>query len=189
MLSTLPSSACDGSGAGSCQDIEQPIVGRPPVGSGLAEERQQLTDLSTKGTAAAATLTCARILLKADASPGGPDWTEAQIAEALDTSLATIHRVRETFVTEGLDRALQRRRPTGRTFRKLDGAQEAHLIAVASNAHVGVVMVIHVALTRWLPQQPRWEGGPLGQMNLSPIAQALACSGEGEERTPQEAPA
>jgi transposase len=99
-----------------------------------AEERQQLTDLSTKGTAAAATLTHARILLKADASPGGPDWTDAQIAEALDTSLATIHRVRETFVTEGLDLALQRRRPTGRTFRKLDGAQEAHLIAVACSA-------------------------------------------------------
>ena len=30
--------------------------------------------------------------------------------------------------------ALQRRRPTGRTFRKLDGAQEAHLIAVACSA-------------------------------------------------------
>jgi Transposase DDE domain len=42
------------------------------------------------------------------------------------------------------------------------------------HAHVGVVMVVHVALARWLAKQPRWEGGSLGQMNLSPIAQALA---------------
>jgi hypothetical protein len=98
------------------------------------EERQRLTELTTKGTAAAATLTHARILLKADASPAGPDWTDAQIVEALDTSLATSHRVRQTCVTEGLDLALQRRRPTGRTFRKLDGAQQAQLIAVACSA-------------------------------------------------------
>jgi transposase len=98
------------------------------------EERERLTDLSTKGTAAAATLTHARILLKADAAAGGPNWSDAQIAEALDTSPATIHRVRQAFVTEGLDTALQRRRPTGRTFRKLDGAQEAQLIAVACSA-------------------------------------------------------
>jgi Transposase DDE domain len=42
------------------------------------------------------------------------------------------------------------------------------------HAHVGVVMVVHVALARWLATQPRWQGGSLGQMNLSPIAQALA---------------
>jgi transposase len=95
------------------------------------EERQQLSDLVTKGSAAAATICHARLLLKADASPGGPDWTDAQIAQALDCSPATIHRVRQTFVDEGLEPALQRRRPTGRTFRKLDGAQEAHLIAIA----------------------------------------------------------
>ena len=42
------------------------------------------------------------------------------------------------------------------------------------HAHVGVVMVVHLALASWLAMQPRWKGGPLGQMNLSPIAQALA---------------
>lgn len=42
------------------------------------------------------------------------------------------------------------------------------------HAHVGVVMVVHVALARWLASQPRWEGGSLGRMALSPIAQALA---------------
>jgi hypothetical protein len=54
------------------------------------------------------------------------------------------------------------------------------------HAHVGVVMVVHLALARWLAMQPRWEGGPLGQMNLSPIAQALAQLDE--ERDPAPAP-
>jgi len=42
------------------------------------------------------------------------------------------------------------------------------------HAHVGVVMVVHVALARCLAKQPRWEGRSLGQMNLSPVALALA---------------
>jgi hypothetical protein len=49
----------------------------------------------------------------------------------------------------------------------VNGARRFH-------AQVGVVRVVHRALARWLAMQPRWEGGPLGQMNLSPIAQALA---------------
>jgi Transposase DDE domain len=41
------------------------------------------------------------------------------------------------------------------------------------HAHVGVVMVVHLALARWLAGQPRWEGS-LSSVSLSPIAQALA---------------
>jgi hypothetical protein len=37
-------------------------------------------------------------------------------------------------VEEGLEAALHRKRPTGRQYRKLDGRQEAHLIAVACSA-------------------------------------------------------
>lgn len=54
------------------------------------------------------------------------------------------------------------------------------------HAQVGVVMVVHVALARWLAAQPRWEGGPLGQMTLSPIARALARSGQAPEPGPEE---
>jgi transposase len=93
-------------------------------------ERQFLTDLVSTGTAAARTLTHARILLKADVGPGGPGWTDERIAEALEASVSTIERVRERLVGEGLDAALVRRRPPARP-RKLDGAAEAHLIAVA----------------------------------------------------------
>lgn len=41
------------------------------------------------------------------------------------------------------------------------------------HAHVGVVMVVHLALAVWLAKQPRWEGS-LSAVSLSPIAQALA---------------
>jgi hypothetical protein len=96
-------------------------------------ERTFLTDLVSSGTAAARTLTHARLLLKADVGPGGPGWTDQQIAAALDVGVRTIERVRETLVTAGLDAALHRRRPPARP-RKLDGAAEAHLVALACSA-------------------------------------------------------
>lgn len=98
------------------------------------EEREQLLTLVNTGRAAAAKLLHARILLKADVSVEGRGWTDTAIAEALDTSAATVHRVRQAFVEEGLDAALIRQRPTGRRYRKLDGVQEAQLIAVACSA-------------------------------------------------------
>ena len=55
------------------------------------EERAQLLALVNPGRAAAAQLLHTRILLKADVSAGGRPWTAAEIAEALDTSAATVH--------------------------------------------------------------------------------------------------
>ena len=97
-------------------------------------ERQSLIDVATTGKRAAATITHARILLKADVGPAGEAWNDDQIADAFATSLSTVHRVRQAFVEEGLEAALQRKKPTGRQYRKLDGDQEAHLIAVACSA-------------------------------------------------------
>jgi transposase len=99
-----------------------------------SDERHQLSALVNVGKAAARKLLHARILLKADQAPGRPAWTDEQIAEALDGSVPTIRRVRQGFVEEGLEAALNRQKPTGRQFRKLDGAQEARLIAVACSA-------------------------------------------------------
>jgi hypothetical protein len=47
-----------------------------------SEERLGLEQLLSKGKAAARKLTRARILLKADASPEGPDWTDDDIHQA-----------------------------------------------------------------------------------------------------------
>jgi len=89
------------------------------------DERASLLALTKKGKVAARQLTRAHILLQADA--GGID---AVIAAALHVGMATVERVRKRFVEEGLEAALQERpRPGG--HRKLDGKQEAFLIALA----------------------------------------------------------
>ena len=98
------------------------------------EERQHFSTLISTGRAAAAKLLHARILLKADVREGSRCWTDAEIAAALDTSESTVHRVRQAFVEQGWEAALARQRPTGRQYRKLDGAQEAQLIALACSA-------------------------------------------------------
>jgi transposase len=100
-----------------------------------AEERQSLHELTTAGKAAARKLIHARILLKADQAPGGPAWADERIAEALDVGLATIARVRQRFVEQGLAAALGRK-PLDRPNRprKLDGHAEARLIALACSA-------------------------------------------------------
>jgi len=95
------------------------------------EERQTLQAMLSKGKAAARKLMHARILLKADASPGGPAWNDDRIAEGLEVGRATVERVRKMFVEEGFDAALERRRPRRRYERILDGDGEARLIALA----------------------------------------------------------
>jgi transposase len=97
-----------------------------------AGERESLTRLIAAGKAAAQKLTHARILLKADQADGRPGWPDHRIAEAVEVSVATIERLRQRFVEQGLDAAVDRKkseRPSRE--RKLDGAAEARLIALA----------------------------------------------------------
>jgi hypothetical protein len=53
------------------------------------------------------------------------------IAQAVEVSQPTVFRVRRHSVEQGLEAALNRRAPTREYGRKLDGAQEARLIALA----------------------------------------------------------
>lgn len=94
------------------------------------EERQGLETLVSQGKAAARTISRAWILLKADAA-AGPAWSDEQIRVTFDVGLATIYRVRQTFVEEGLPAVLTRRPKSRHRHRTLDGEQEAHLIALA----------------------------------------------------------
>jgi hypothetical protein len=71
-----------------------------------ADERTLLTDLISAGRAAARAQAHARVLLKADQGPDGPAWIDAEIVAALDVSLRTVERVREAWVTQGLEPAL-----------------------------------------------------------------------------------
>jgi transposase len=98
------------------------------------DERTLLTDLISAGKAAARAQTHARILLKADQGADGPAWMDADIATALDVGLRTVERVREAWVTEGLEAALYPKPARAHRPRRLDGEQEAHLIALACSA-------------------------------------------------------
>jgi hypothetical protein len=97
-----------------------------------ADERRSLKELIAAGKAAAQKLAHARILLEADAAPGGPAWTDDRIADAVEVSTDTVGRVRQRFVEDGLDAALDRKKasrpPVPPT---LDGRAEARLIALA----------------------------------------------------------
>ncbi len=94
-------------------------------------ERVELYKLIAAGTAPARKLTHARVLLKADQSPEGPGWADERIADAVEVSQPTISRIRKQYVEEGLEAALNRRAPNREYHRKLDGEQEARLVALA----------------------------------------------------------
>jgi transposase len=95
------------------------------------DERDQLLPMVRGGKAAARALLHARILLKADQDQEAAAWSDEAISEALEVHATTVARVRQRFVEQGLDAAL-RPQPTTRQYeRKLDGAAEAHLIALA----------------------------------------------------------
>jgi transposase len=99
-----------------------------------AQERAELGAMISKGKADARKLAHARILLQADEAGSGPARTDQQVAGGLDVSTRTVERVRQRFVEDGLEAALLPR-PTKRVYaRVLDGAQEAHLIALACSA-------------------------------------------------------
>jgi Homeodomain-like domain len=97
-------------------------------------DRARLQTLIGQGIAPARTLTHARILLKANQGEAGPGWTDAAIASAVEVHPLTVARVRQVCVAEGVDAALTRKVPEREYRRKLDGSQEAHLIAVTCSA-------------------------------------------------------
>lgn len=94
-------------------------------------EREGLEKLIASGTAPARSLTHARILLKADVGVEQPRWSAAAIAEMLEVSVPTVHRVRKRYVEEGVEAAVHRKSPVREYERKVDGACEAQLIALA----------------------------------------------------------
>lgn len=95
------------------------------------DERASLRTLIGRGDAPARVQAHARILLKANRGEGGPEWTDGSISTALEVDPTTVARVRKLYVTEGLEAALHRKAPDRVYRRKLDGEQEARLVAVA----------------------------------------------------------
>lgn len=94
-----------------------------------AEERKYLEDFVSKGRRSAYKIKHANILLKADAD--GPQWSDEAIAEAFSTHSNTVRNVRQRFVEQGLDAALERKKQSAPSRKRiLDGEKEARLLAI-----------------------------------------------------------
>ena len=96
------------------------------------EERVKLRGILAEPRAARARVLRAQILLNADVD--GPALSNKMLCEAFDVSDSTVYRLREQFVMEGLNAALDRKPPSATKPRKLDGAAEAILVATACSA-------------------------------------------------------
>ena len=94
------------------------------------EERAELKQLISKGKSAARKLTRARILLLADEEAAGQRYKDAEIVTALGVSRPTVERTRRTCVEEGIEAALNHKRPYRRRSKVMDGEVEARLVAL-----------------------------------------------------------
>ena len=92
------------------------------------EQRQQLEKITSSGKVRARQMKRAQILLKSDRNV---NWSYEQITEAFDGSAVTMAKIRKTFVKQGLEAVLQRKKPDREYEHLLDGEGEAHLIALA----------------------------------------------------------
>ena len=94
------------------------------------EEREELLALISKKRVSAKKSLKARVLLKADCGEEGTCWPNDKIANAFELSTKTVIRIRKQFVEEGLEVALNRKAYPKTRRRKLEGEEEAHLIAI-----------------------------------------------------------
>ena len=126
-------------------------------------ERSALIETSGRGKPLARTVKRALALLKADEG-----LSDREAAAAVSLSAATVARVRRRFVEEGLEAAINDRPRPGRG-RKLNGRQEAHLVAITcSNAPEGHAhWTLSYLLTRW------WQLEFAGSISLETVRQIL----------------
>ncbi len=99
-----------------------------------AEEREALTQMVRQGKTNARKITRARILLLADENQAKPAWIDARIAEALSISSRTVERIRQSCVEDGIEAALNHKRPKRTRSKRLDGEAEARLVQLACSA-------------------------------------------------------
>jgi hypothetical protein len=93
------------------------------------QERDELKSVIKKLKGTGQKVRRAQILLKADAD--GPNWTDAQIAEAFACRTRTVEKIRQRLVERGFEETLHRVERTQPPVEKLlNGEQEARLIAL-----------------------------------------------------------
>lgn len=99
-----------------------------------SEERIELENLVSRGKVAGYKRLHAQVLLKSDISEEGSCWTDIQISEAFNITIRTIENIRQRLVQKGLDSAINRAKRSGTKSTKLDGDQEAYLVALTCGA-------------------------------------------------------
>lgn len=92
------------------------------------EEREQCEQVVDKLKGTSQKVRRANILLKADAD--GPAWTDERIAEAFRCRVQTVENIRKKCVLEGFQAALEHKKPSTHSATRMDGEQEAKLIAM-----------------------------------------------------------
>jgi hypothetical protein len=95
------------------------------------EERESLEGIVRRGKVAALKQRHARILLLADENAQQGGASDEAIAAAVAVAVRSVERVRQSFVEEGLEAAMQRKAADRIYPRRLDGVGEARLIAIA----------------------------------------------------------
>ena len=96
------------------------------------EQRSLLEDVISTGKTAARKIQHAQILMKIDSGKDGSNWSDEQIKEAFGASASTVWRIRQRFLAQGVDYAINRcPQPERPEKRKVTGKQEAQLIALA----------------------------------------------------------
>ena len=95
-----------------------------------SEERNQLENLVSRGKVAGYKRLNAQILLKADISEEGAAWRDTKISEAFAVTVRTVENIRRRLIEGGLEAAIGRAKRSKGSSTKLDGEQEAHLVAL-----------------------------------------------------------
>jgi hypothetical protein len=95
------------------------------------QERQHLEKLISSGTIPARKMTRAHILLKSDQRSQDANWKYEQICAAYHVTQVTVSKVRKSFVENGLEATLDRKKPDREYIHVIDGEAEAYLIALA----------------------------------------------------------
>jgi len=95
-----------------------------------AEERKELENLVKKGKTQAYRIKHANILLAVDVD--GPNWPDHQVAKAYKCHQNTVVNVRQRFVEQGFQAALERKKQQAPSRKRIiDGENEARLISIA----------------------------------------------------------
>ncbi len=96
----------------------------------VAKEKKELEDLIRKGKTQTYRVKHANILLAIDAD--GPNWPDNYAAKAYKCHQNTVRNVRQRFVEQGLEAALERKQQQAPSRKRIiDGEKEARLISIA----------------------------------------------------------